>query len=214
MTLHPQELSGNWTKGFALDLHTSSSHPIREIKTVKMVIDGVERDVQVEGDIIGWDTKRPEIAEELYRLKYWKEEYRAGTIAQHAADFLKPYLTQWQLSCIIPIPPSDTTRAFQPVYKIAEGMGKICNLHVSYDILKKVKSTSELKSIEDPEQRKVILDGAFDTNKDCLLNKNILLFDDLYRSGETLRAASTILKSKGGVRNVYVLTITKTRAKR
>jgi competence protein ComFC len=71
-----------------------------------------------------------------------------------------------------------------------------------------------LKSIEDPEQRKIILEGAFDTNKDCLLNKNILLFDDLYRSGETLRAASTILKSKGGVWNVYVLTITKTRAKR
>ncbi len=44
--------------------------------------------------------------------------------------------------------------------------------------------------------------------------RNILLFDDLYRSGETLKAVAQILKNKAGVKNVYILTITKTRSKR
>lgn len=214
MTINPQTLKGPWAQGFALDLHTLSSTPIRELKTIKTIVDGVEKEVQVLGDITGWNTKRPEIAEELYHLKYWKEEWRVPNIATPTAEFLKKYLAAWQLSYIIPIPPSDTTRPFQPVYKLAEAIGKLCNLQVDYNLLKKVKSTSQLKEIEDPEQRKAILDGAFDTTQNSLTGRNILLFDDLYRSGETLKAAAQILKNKAGVKNVYILTITKTRSKR
>ena len=47
-----------------------------------------------------------------------------------------------------------------------------------------------------------------------LYGKNILLFDDLYRSGETLKAVCNIVANQGGANNVYVLTITKTRSKR
>ena len=42
--------------------------------------------------------------------------------------------------------------------------------------------------------------------------KKVLLFDDLYRSGSTLNEITNTLYEEGGVSDVYVLTITKTRS--
>jgi len=212
-TINIQKLTGHWTEGFALDLHTISSIPIYSTKTVKMIIDGKETNVDVQGDIIGWDTKRPEIAEHLYQLKYCYDKSRIPIISTEVVNFLKTKV-YWNLHKIIPMPPSDTTRSFQPVYELAKVIGNSCNLDVDFDTLKKLKSTNQLKSIEDPEQRKEILQDTFDTIANSLSGKNILLFDDLYRSGETLNAANDVLKNKGNAANIYVLTITKTRTKR
>ena len=47
-----------------------------------------------------------------------------------------------------------------------------------------------------------------------LSGKNVLLLDDLYRSGVTLETITDILYKKAGVKDVYVLTMTKSRSKR
>ncbi|MDL1958237.1 MAG: hypothetical protein LWX01_00875 [Deltaproteobacteria bacterium] len=44
--------------------------------------------------------------------------------------------------------------------------------------------------------------------------RNVLLIDDLYRSGATLNAVTVALKDKGKAKEVYVLTLTMTRRKR
>jgi predicted amidophosphoribosyltransferase len=214
MDINPQQLTGHWKAGFALDLHTSSSTPIRAMKTVKMMVDGVEKEMQVLGDITGWDTKRPPIAEELYKLKYWKEKHRAEAIGTEATTFLQPKLPIWNINLIIPIPPSDTTREFQPVYEIAKQISSRCNLPIDFNVLKKLKPTSQLKEIEEPEKRKEVLKDAFSIGSGSLSGKNVLLFDDLYRSGETLNAVCDIIINQGKAASVYVLTITKTRTKR
>jgi predicted amidophosphoribosyltransferase len=63
-------------------------------------------------------------------------------------------------------------------------------------------------------RRKQELQGAFAVKDRSLAGKSVLVFDDLYRSGETLRAVTTALHTNGKVARVYVLTITKTRTKR
>lgn len=113
MNINPQLLTGVWKEGYALDLHTSTRQPIREMKTVK-----------------------------------------------------------------------------------------------------KIKSTSQLKEIDDPAKRKEVLHGAFSIQNGSLSGKKVLLFDDLYRSGETLNAACDIMINQGKAKSVYALTITKTRSKR
>lgn len=196
--LNPQALNGQWNEGWALDLHTSSSTPIKD----------------EEGNIIRWDTKRPPIAEELYRLKYHKEQYRVDNIAKPAAKFLSKYKNKWQIDMIIPIPPSDLTRDFQPVYEMAKSIGQITNLPVDFTTLKKVKSTSQLKEIDDSNMRREILKDAFSMDAGALNDKNILIFDDLYRSGDTLNAVYNVIMDKGKAKSVYILTITKTRSKK
>jgi competence protein ComFC len=195
----PIELKGNWTLGYALDLHTVSSKPA---------------EVDESGNVLKWDTTHTELGEELNKLKYWKEKTRVEKIAAEAAKLVDEYKEKWQLDVIIPIPPSDMTRPFQPVYELANAIGKKCNLVVDFSFLKKIKPTSELKGIDDAEKRREILKDAFDVEPNSLAGKDVLLFDDLFRSGETLQAATDVLLKKGKARNVFVLTITKTRSKR
>ncbi|MBU6414759.1 ComF family protein [Patescibacteria group bacterium] len=188
-----QNLQGQWKAGWALDLHTISSTPLDENH---------------------WDTVRTEIGELLYQLKYCKDISKLQPIADICVEFLKTRLVTPYLVAIIPIPPSDTTRAFQPVYELAKIIGEKVKIKVDYDYLLKIKATTQLKSIEDPEERKKILAGAFQIKDQRYAGKKVLLFDDLYRSGETMNAATQALINVGHVSNVYVFTITKTRSKK
>lgn len=195
MAIHIQSLNGNWEQGFALDLHTDYSVPIAP-------------------EIGQWDTHRPPIAEALYQLKYRSDKTQIEPISSEAANFITNNCSNWNLNVIVPIPPSDTSRVFQPVYELATSIGKKLKIPVDKSSLLKTKSTSQLKSIEDPYERKKILQGAFDIKLTTLQNKNVLLFDDIFRSGETLNTAAEVILKKGKAKNIYVLTITKTRSKR
>jgi len=214
MEIKLQELTGNWSWGTALDLHTVSSSPIFDET----------------GTIIDWDTKRTEIGEELYQLKYRDEDAkikaeRVEKIAREAAQVItnlietfaekyqQKYGKPFEILCIIPTPPSKP-RAYQPVEALAKRLAQMLNIPLDLVTLKKIKSTAELKEIKDFDERKAALEGAFDIQENALQDKNILLFDDLYRSGATLRAITEIVKSKGKAKNVLVLTVTKTRSKR
>jgi len=191
--INVQKLQGQWKAGWALDLHTVSSTQLDENH---------------------WDTVRTEIGEMLYQLKYCKDVSKLQSIADICVGFLKTRLVIPYLAAIIPIPPSDTARTFQPVYELAKIIGEKIKIKVDYDYLLKIKATTQLKSIDDPEERKKILAGAFQIKDRRYAGKKVLLFDDLYRSGETMNAATQMLINVGDVNNVYVLTLTKTRTKK
>ena len=126
--INPQKLDGNWKEGWALDLHTLYS-------------------ILIEPDLGVFDTKRTPIGEELYLLKYRNERNRAENIAKVAAEFLNNKKSDWNLDVIIPIPPSDITREFQPVYELAKSIGQLVGLPVDLNSLKKLKNISQLKNI-------------------------------------------------------------------
>jgi predicted amidophosphoribosyltransferase len=58
------------------------------------------------------------------------------------------------------------------------------------------------------------LKNAFNVIDQRYIGKTVLLFDDIYRSGTTLNTAAKVLKERGKVRDIFALTITKTRKKR
>lgn len=118
------------------------------------------------------------------------------------------------LAAIIPIP-SSKIREFQPVYFIAQAIGNIVGIKVDLDYIKKVKETTELKSIKNISERMEILKGAFSCDK-RYKNRKILLFDDLYRSGSTLKEVCNTLYYQGKVqkKDIFILTLTKTTSKR
>ena len=87
------------------------------------------------------------------------------------------------------------------------------NLCVDTDYLQKVKQTDLLKNLQDVERRREELRGAFEVQSPVLRRKVVLLVDDLYRSGETLKEVTDILYRQGGVSHVLVLTLTRTRRK-
>ena len=192
------KISGSWRDGFALDLHTTSSE--------FMGYDEFGHPV--------FDTQRSEIGELLYRLKFKADKSVLDEILETVINFLN---NTWKISNtldgVIPVPPSNVAREFQPVMEIAEKIGNNLGIPVYKDLLVKTKGTPELKNVYDYQRRLEILQDAFTIKASLVKGKNILLFDDLYRSGATINAVSDILYKKGMVSSVDVLTLTRTRRK-
>ena len=76
-------------------------------------------------------------------------------------------------------------------------------------------NTEQLKNIENPAQREALLRNSLALNQKIdITNKKILLVDDVYRSGATVRAVTDLLYNRAKVASVYVLTMTKTSSNR
>jgi competence protein ComFC len=198
----PKTLEGNWDIGYYIDEHTLSS---------KINDDG------------SFNTIRTEIGELLYQFKYRSNKVLTTTISKIVVENCEKLFCSFGLGLvtdytdnvdvIIPIPPSNLNRPFQPVFELVQIISELSGIPTNLQYLKK-KTTPALKSIDDLQERKEILANAFSVIDKRFKGKTVLLFDDLYRSGETLNAAAKVLKEQGEVNKIYVLTITKTRTKR
>ncbi len=158
-----------------------------------------------------FDTKRSELGELVYQLKYKGKSQAAEQIAAAMAEFFsdKPILVS-HIDLVVPMPAS-TVRAVQPVNSIASKLAKRLKKPFSEDAVRKTKKTPTLKSLTDLEQRREALDGAFEADKAQVNGKGVLLVDDLYRSGATANAVALALIAAGASR-VYFLAATRTRS--
>lgn len=193
--LHPIKLSGDWHEGFALDVHTVSS--------TLMGYDQYGHEV--------FDSQRSTIGELLYRLKYRRDRTVLNEIVEVAANFIT---NEWKIKieAIVPVPPSKSNRSVQPVIEVAKGISTRLRIPCSEAIVK-AKATPELKNVFDYQKRQELLREAFGIKNLALKGKDILLFDDLFRSGATLNAITRLLYDSGVANRVYALTLTKTRSK-
>ena len=198
MKIDPQRITGNWTHGWALDQHTV-------------------RSAAGASDTIGhpaFATDRTEIGEALYRLKYRDDREQVEPIARTVSDFIRGRSELSDIGAVLAVPPSDTRRSFQPAEAVAARIGVMLNLPAPDDYLLKAKRTLPLKGITDKRLRREELDGAFAVADQRLARMHILLFDDLFRSGETLKAVSVALLFLGNAAKVSVVTATSTRSNR
>ena len=192
VAIHPQKIDGKWHSGIALDFHTTSSTPIGHNEYGHMQ----------------FDTVRPEIAELLYQLKYKGNQAAAQGIVATAAAYLQPHRTRFDL--IIPVPPS-TARPVQPVLVMANGIGAAVQLPV-IQCVTPTRATTQLKGVTDPNERKELLVGLYAVDARYTSGKNVLLFDDLFRSGSTMNAITDVLLQQGRAASVCVFTVTRTRS--
>jgi predicted amidophosphoribosyltransferase len=191
VAIHPIEIEGRWRAGVALDYHTTSSTPV-----------GYN-----EAGYMQFHTVRPEIAELLYQLKYKGNRDAARGISA-AVDFLRPHRAKFDV--LVPVPPS-AERTLQPVIFLAEGIGAALGLPVA-NCVTTTRPAFQLKSVVDPERRQELVAGLYAVERTRIAGKNVLLFDDLFRSGATMNAITDVLLQHGQAGSVRALTITKTRS--
>ena len=185
-------LEGNWTRGFAFDLHTTESHYLG--------INPAGIDV--------FENKYTEMGNFVRNFKYKNEKKALHGIIR----LLRTINWQTKFDFIIPIPPTDHTRAFQPVTEIAIALGAYLKTFVLKDVLAKVPGGEQLKAIREPDERLRTLRETMRIRPEPrLIGKSVLLVDDLYRSGATLSIATDLLMKVAKVEVVCVLTMTKTR---
>ncbi|MFO7899673.1 MAG: phosphoribosyltransferase family protein [Planctomycetota bacterium] len=194
--IDPKEIAGPWVTGFALDDHTVSSSRL------------AGRDAGRPA----FDTTRSEMGELLYRLKFGNDMSVLTTIVAAAARFVRSLDLAPDL--LVPVPPSKMTRGLLVPPAIAEGIAERIGVPVCLDCVTKEKQTPELKNVSDRRERLDLLDGAYRASERHVAGKKVLLVDDLYRSGATLRAVTNALYQQGDAAEVRALTLTRTRSLR
>lgn len=190
MQLNPQQMKGVWDEGYTLDRHVESSEYIGED----------------EHGNPQFETTRTELGELLFQLKYRSDVTAVEPIATAAAGFIRTW--QRRIDFIVPVPPS-RSRAIQPLFQVADALGRLLKLPVDRRTLRKTRNTLQLKNV-DPDKRLEILVGAHALHGSALKGRCILLLDDLYQSGATLNAVAQVLKD-GGASAVFVLALTRAR---
>jgi len=183
---------GAWRSGYALDLHTLSSEYIGDDEF------GHPR----------FETRRSELGELLYKLKYSQDQ---GAVAE-IADAVMRFLTQRKppVDILVPVPASNP-RPVQPVKLLAAAISEKTGIPLAECVTRK-KDVPQLKDVLDLDKRTELLEGAHVVDATAARDKRILLFDDLYRSGATMNAITRDLYDSGKAAEVFALTITRTRS--
>ncbi len=108
------------------------------------------------------------------------------------------------------LPPTRTYRTIQPVARLANELSGRLQIPVANGAIRKLKQFAELKNVYDAEERRRLLEGAFEVNASKVKDQRILLSDDLYRSGATMNAITEVLVASGAS-VVYAFAFTQTR---
>jgi len=191
VTTNPMKLPAKpWAEGYVLDYHTVSSTPT--------------------GDpYFRFDTKRTELGELLYRLKY-----RAGgtPVLMDIVDTAEQFLRTWNppIDSVLAAPAS-RTRVAQPSVEIARQLAVRLHLPMCENAVMKVTPTPQMKNIDDWAERQRVLYEAIQVGPDDVRGKSVLLVDDLIESGSTLRRTADVLLQSGGAKAVYALVLTRTK---
>jgi competence protein ComFC len=193
VNVRPMRIPGRWREGYVLDYHTLGS-------------------TYVGDDEYGhpmFDTKRSDVGELLYRLKYRADVSVLDELVNTAASFVR----SWNpgVTVLIPVPPS-RARSQQPVHLIVEALGRAIGIPVDLNGVARVKQTPELKNVYAYDERLRLLEGAHAVKSSVVRGQKVLLFDDLYRSGATMNAITAALYDEGTAADVYALALTRTRS--
>jgi competence protein ComFC len=196
MTGQPIPLRGPWKAGWALDVHVVAS------------------------DFIGYDpfgnpqfdSKRSELGEHLYQLKYRSDRQRVPTLCDAVVAFVRKQ--NLVVDLVVALPPSNESRPFQPLAEIAKAVAAVLGAPFAPDAVRKTKRTEQLKDVKDFAERAKLLAGVFQADPGTINGKRVLLLDDLYRSGATLTAVAQEIVKGGSSASLHVIALTKTGKRR
>ncbi|MEA2465071.1 MAG: hypothetical protein QOJ98_2818 [Acidobacteriota bacterium] len=188
---NPRKIDGPWADGRVLDLHSTGSEFLGYDEY------GHEQ----------FDTRRTEVGELLYRLKYRND----ATALEEIGTVVEKFIRSWRINfdVIVPAPPTRTRRV-QPLHQITNELSRRLNVPVVKAVSKKATGAAELKDLREYHEREAVLKGALTVNARAIAGKRVLLVDDLIRSGATLGAVAAALGNAGAA-IIFAFALTKTR---
>jgi competence protein ComFC len=186
--IHPELIDGPWIEGFVLDRHVISSSPIGYV-----------------GEHMQFDTTRSLLGELVYQLKY-----RSGSLDGIVETAVAFVTERWNglIDCVVPPPPS-LHRTKQPAVLIASGVAASLGVPSLSAAAVKASATPQMKNVA-LHERGPLLSAAIQAGTDAVQGSRVLLIDDLWETGSTLRRVAEVLGQMGAT-EVRALAMTRTK---
>ena len=154
-----------------------------------------------------WIHKAP-VNHSIYQFKYHNQREFGKYYADEMFRRFEAVIREWKPDLIIPIPlhyRRRRKRGYNQSAIIARRLGKVMNVPVSLNVLKRIRYTDPQKKL-DHTTRKKNLQKAFSVRKLPADVKTVILIDDIYTTGNTINEAARKLK-EAGVEKVFFLTV-------
>ncbi len=146
------------------------------------------------------------LAQAIQRFKYHGDVNLAGPLGRF---WNKIELEDLSFEAIIPVPLHPARlreRGFNQALLLAKTLGKAHNKPVLPRALRRIRNTIPQVQLDHSEREKNVR-GAFAVrNRQEIMDKNLLLVDDVFTTGATVNECARVLK-KSGAREIFILTL-------
>lgn len=139
---------------------------------------------------------------------------KAGKLAVFMAQKLTQERLADEIDIIVPVPMHRVDlnrRGYNQSILLAKNVGKHIEKPVHTKLLLKKKRTQKQHDLNAKERESNLNNAFLIKNPQLLVGRTVLLIDDVYTTGSTAIACTSVMKS-AGVKRVIVLTATKTKS--
>ncbi len=153
-----------------------------------------------------WSALEDPVQEALHKLKYRRDIGLGEALSNQIAEFVRAQ--HWPIDMIIPIPLGRKRiieRGYNQVGLIAYPLALVLGVSFAPNALMRQVETRSQVGLTKTERRQNVR-GAFKALETQILNKTVLLIDDVATTGSTLSSGAEALLSSGA-QDVYALTV-------
>jgi len=152
--------------------------------------------------------------EMLWQFKYLGAKDLAFAFGKILTEFLAKCgfesIFDKKKTILVPVPLFQARlkdRGFNQSEEIAKIIGEYFKIPARIDILAKIKDTAAQAEIKSPEQKQKNILGVFSCkNPDAVLGKIVILIDDVYTTGSTMKECARVLRASGA-KEIWGITI-------
>ena len=144
------------------------------------------------------------ISDSIYRFKYKGRREYAAYYAECMAGRLGGWIMRCRPDALVPVPIHNArrrARGYNQAEVLAKELGRILNIPVESNLIKRVRKTAPMKDLSASE-RQNNLKRAFKICRNDVKLSTIIIIDDIYTTGSTIDAMSYELR-KAGVKRIY-----------
>lgn len=101
-----------------------------------------------------------------------------------------------EFDCMVPVPVTEARlrrRGFNQTFIIGEEIAKLTGNFLNHSALEKIRETEDQAKLSKEERKKNLRNAFRVRDSDSLKNKRVLVIDDLYTTGSTVREVSKTL---------------------
>jgi len=185
----PERISGPWEDGWVLARHIVRSIPTGNNEYGRMQ----------------FDTLRTPLGEVVHQFK--NRNGSPDDIIETALDFIQ---RRWQVPFdgVVPMPAS-IRRIQQPADVLADALAAGLGTRTRGHVVQKTTRTEAMKNVP-RANRAQILSGAIVAGTERVDGMTVLLVDDLWETGATMRRVAEVVRAQGA-KALYAVALTRTR---